>query len=379
MKDCRSRLRAGLIICLLTAACHKAEESESAPPLAVQVARAERGDVSEIVEVAGELSAPPGLDVKLGPLVSGRLEALLVAEGDRVREGQPLARLDATPLRDALAQADAQLAQSKAQAANAQARLARAQKALQAGVAAAQEVEDDQLGLAQAQAAVKSAAAAVSTARNQLGRSELRAPFAGVVAHVFAAAGEPVDANKPVVEVARVVAVELRAPLAPRLAARVHEGLPAALRVDALPQQTFPARVIAVAPTVDPATGAALVRLRADNPQGVLRLGSFAHAQITVDVKRGVLRVPEPALLSSDQGAAVEVVEDGKAKRVPVNVAAKDGRWAGIDQGLQEGALVIVQGNYALPDGTKVKPQEPGASSETDPVPASDASAGSEK
>jgi len=349
---------------LVVAACHKAGEPEAAPPLPVQVATAERGDVNEVVEVAGELSAPPGLDVKLGPLVPGRLGALLVAEGDRVTEGQLLARLDATPLRDALAQAEAQLAQAKAQAANAQTRLDRARKALQAGVAAAQEVEDDQLALAQAQAAVAGAAAAVSTARNQLGRSELRAPFAGVVAHVFAVAGEPVDANKPVVEVARVAQVELRAPLAPALAARVHEGQPAELRADGLPQQTFAARVIALAPTVDPATGAALVRLRADNPQGALRLGSFAHARVVVDVKRGVLRVPEAALLAASGGTAVEIVDNGAAKQVPVRVAAKDGRFAGIDHGLDEGAQVIVQGNYALPDGTRVQPQK-GAAGET--------------
>jgi RND family efflux transporter MFP subunit len=351
-------------LCVCLAGCHKAEEAE-APPLAVSVARAERGDVSEVVEVAGELSALPGLDVKLGPLVPGRLGAVLVAEGDAVREGQLLARLESTPLRDAVAQAEAQLAQARAQAVNAQAKLSRAQRALDAGVAAAQEVEDDQLAVAQAQAAVKSAAAAVSTARNQLGRSELRAPFAGVVAHVFAAAGEPVDANKPVVEVARVEQVELRAPLAPLLAARVRAGQQAGLRVDALPQREFPARVIAVAPTVDPATGAALVRLRAENPQGALRLGSFAHARIVVEVRRGVLRVPEAALLADESGAAVEVVDKDAARRVAVKVAARDGRWAGIEQGLDEGVQVIVQGNYALPDGTRVKPQEAAASSET--------------
>ena len=140
-------LRASAVSFCLCVACHKAGEAEAPAALVVQVVRAEKGDVSELVEVAGELSAPPGLDVKLGPLVAGRLGAILVAEGDRVREGQVLARLDGTPLRDALLQAEAQLAQAKAQAQNAQTKLARAQLALQAGVAAAQEVEDDQLGL----------------------------------------------------------------------------------------------------------------------------------------------------------------------------------------------------------------------------------------
>jgi RND family efflux transporter MFP subunit len=351
------RVSEAALLFLAAVACRKADEPEKPTALAVQVVKASRGDVSEIVEVSGELSALPGMDVKLGPLVAGRLGAVLVGEGDAVRQGQVLARLDATPLRDALSQAQAQEAQARAQERNAAAKLGRAEQALKAGVAAAQEVEDDRLALAQAEGALKSAQAALSTARNQLGRSELRAPFDGVVAHLFAAAGEPLDANKPVVEVARISPLELRAPIAPALAARVRPGQPASLHVDALAARDFPAQVVAISPTIDAATGAALVRLRADNPDGALRIGSFARAQIAVDLRRGALRVPEQALLSGPDGAAVEVVQEGKAKRTPVKVEAKDGRFAAIGEGLAEGAEVIVQGNYALPDGTPVQAQ----------------------
>ena len=350
--------RCAVAFLVLAAGCHKSDEEQRQRAVQVQVAAVAKGDVAQTVEVAGELSAPPGLDVKLGPLVSGRLAQVLVGEGEPVREGQLLARLEGTPLRDAVAQTEAQLAQARAAESNARARLDRAEKALQAGVAAAQEVEDDRLALAQASAAVKTALAQVSTSKNQLGRSELRAPFAGVVAHVFAAAGEPVDANKPVVEVAQLSPVELRAPLAPRLAALLRPGQQAALRVDALPNESFPAKVFAVAPTVDPSTGAALVRLRADNPRGVLRLGAFARAQVTVEVHRDVLRVPVQALLGGEDGAAVEVVQSGKAHRTPVKVGARGAQWAEVS-GVADGAQVIVQGNYALPDGTPVTASEP--------------------
>jgi multidrug efflux pump subunit AcrA (membrane-fusion protein) len=325
--------------------CHKAEQEAEPAPLSVKAVPAARGDVAQVVEVAGEISAPPGMDVKLAPLVAGRLGALLVGEGDKVREGQVLARLDGTPLRDAVAQAEAQLAQARAQQVNAQAKLNRAEKAFEAGVAAAQEVEDARLALAQAQASVKSAAALVSTAKNQLGRSELRAP------------------------------------LAPRLAALLKPGQDAVLRVDALPGRTFPARVLAVAPTVDPTTGAALVRLRADNADGALRLGSFAHAKVQVDVRRGVIRVPVAALLGEEQGAFIEVIADGKAKKMPVHVGARDSDWLEILDGVPEGAQVIVQGNYALPDGTPVRAEAKAgesAGSETG-IPATDAGAPDEK
>ncbi|HEX9577117.1 MAG TPA: efflux RND transporter periplasmic adaptor subunit [Myxococcales bacterium] len=342
----------------LVFACHRGGEEEQAPAgVPVSTQRVTRGDVSAAVQATGELVAVPGSDVKLGPLVAGRLGEVLVAEGDRVQKGQLLARLDVTPLRDAVSQAEAQFAQARAQEANARARLLRAEKALQAGVAAAQEVEDDRLALSTAQAAVRSAQAALSTARNQLGRSELRAPFAGVVAHVFVAPGEPVDANKAVVEVARTEELEVRAPVAPAVAATLKPGQRAELRVDGLPGRTFPARVVAVAPTIDPASGSALVRLRVDNAGGALRLGAFAHARIETDLRHDVLRVPRAALLGGEQ-PAVEVVESGKAKRKPVQVGAQDENFAEIVSGLAEGDTVIVQGAYALPDGTPVREEK---------------------
>jgi RND family efflux transporter MFP subunit len=350
-----------LLLAFALLAC-KHEEKDAAPdPVPVRVQPISRGEVRSTVEVAGVLQALPGLDVKLGPLVAGRLAQVLVGEGDRTREGQLLARLDATPLRDAVLAAEAQLGQAKAQEANARARLARAERALAAGVAAAQEVDDARLAFASAQAMVRSAAAQLSTARNQLGRSELRAPFAGVVAHVFAAPGEPLDANKPVVEVARTDTLELRAPLAPRMAARVRPGQTAELRMDGLPGRAFAGRVVAVAPTIDPATGAALVRVQVPNADGALRLGAFARARLILEARANSLRVPREALLpgAADGGASIEIVEDNKSRREQVELAGEDDRYAEIASGAQEGQLVIVEGNYALPDGTPVRAEEP--------------------
>lgn len=361
-----------LVLLAVFSACHRGSGEEQAPAaVLVTTVKAARGDVSSAVEAAGELAAVPGNDVKLGPLVAGRLAEVAVAEGDKVQPGQLLASLDLTPLRDALAQAEAQLGQARAQEANAKARLQRAEKALAAGVAAAQEVEDDRLALATAQAAVRTAQAVVSTARNQLGRSELRAPFAGVVAHVFVAPGEPVDANKAVVEVARTEELEVRAPLAPATAAGLKVGQRADVRVDGLPGQTFAARVVALAPTIDPVTGAALVRLRVDNGKGALRLGAFAHARIERELRHDVLRVPRAALLGGEQ-PALEVVEGSKSKRKQVQLGAQDESFAEIVSGLSEGEIVIVQGAYALPDGTPVREAAGAGPGEKEPVPVSE-------
>ncbi|HEY2031238.1 MAG TPA: efflux RND transporter periplasmic adaptor subunit [Myxococcales bacterium] len=345
--------------------CHKAEDKPDEPQaLAVSAAPVERGDVANVVEVAGTLEPLPGMDVKLAPLVQGRLARVLVAEGDRVKAGQVLAQLEATPLRDAVAQAEAQLAQARAQAANASAKLSRARQAFDAGVAAGQEVDDAKLADESARSSVRTAEAALSTARNAQARGELRAPFDGVVAKVSAASGEPVDPSRTVVEVARIDSLELRAPVSPAVAQVLHAGQ--AAEIDGQK-----AVVAAVAPVVDPTTGSLLVRIRVPNPQYALKANSAARARVVADVHRGVLTVPKAALTGGDP-PSIEVVEQGKAKQVNVRTGYDDGQKVEIVEGPEEpaspatgrartrealvkvGDQVIVQGGYAVPDGTPV-------------------------
>lgn len=354
-RTCSSLLAGALLLC----ACRKAEEGQDQPAaVAVRTAQVSRGDIALTVDLAGTLDPLPGFDVKLGPIVAGRLAQVLVTEGDRVREGQVLARLDATPLRDAVRQAEAQLAQARAQASNAATRLSRARQALSAGVAAQQEVDDAALQHESARAAVRTAQAALSTAQNQLTRGELKAPFDGVVAKVAAAAGEPVDPSRMVVEVARVEVLELRAPIAPSRAALLRSGQTATVETEAEPGRRFPAQVTAVSPVVDPATGTALVRIRVPNSEGALRANTVGRGHVVVDVHRGALVVPKAAIVGTAEGATVELVEDGKAKRVPVKIGYDDGERVEILSMLTENQQVIVQGAYAVPDGTPVQPQQ---------------------
>lgn len=363
---------------LLLCACKKADEAQD-PPAAVQVgiAQVARGDVARVVDVAGTLEPLPGFDVKLAPIVAGRLAQVLVAEGDRVQAGQVLARLELTPLRDSALQAEAQLAQARAQESNAATKLSRAAQALAAGVAAQQEVDDARLQEESARAAVRTAQAALSTARNQLARGELKAPFDGVVAKIGAAAGEPVDPSRMVVEVARVEVLELRAPVAPTQAALLRAGQPASVETEAQPGVRFQAAVTAVAPVVDPATGAALVRIRVPNGEAALRANTVGRARLVVDVHRGVLVVPRPAIVGGPEGPGVELVEQGKAKRVPIRTGYEDGERVEVLSGVSENQQVIVQGAYAVPDGTPVQAQPAPAHggqkpSETRPTPAAE-------
>lgn len=363
---CRFTRARIIVAALILAGCHAASEHAEAPaPVLVTVVRVEKATVRELIETSGDFEALPGLDAKLGALVTGRLRSVSVAEGDRVVAGQVLAQVDAPPLSDAVRQAEAALAQGHTQVETATARTARSKSLHEGGVASRQDEEDARTQLAVAISAEKTAAAALDTARTQLGRAVLKAPFDGVVVRVLAAPGEPVDGSgKPLIQIAQTRALELRAGLTALQAARVKPGMKANIIVDSLPDETLEGLVVAVAPTIDPATGVGLARIRVANPSGLLKVGGFARAVLVAEVHEGALTVPKAALVPSDPAAAagdeaalapaVEVIQDGKAKRVTVSPGYEDGAVIEIREGLQEGQQVILQGAYALPDDTPV-------------------------
>jgi membrane fusion protein (multidrug efflux system) len=175
-----------------------------------------------------------------------------------------------------------------------------------------------------------------------------------------------------VVEVARVDVLELRAPVAPAQAALLRAGQEASVETEAQPGRRFPAQVTAISPVVDPTTGAALARVRVSNQEGTLRANAVGRGRVVVDVHKAALVVPKPAIVGGPEGPGVELVEQGKAKRVPVQTGYGDGERVEVLSGVTENQQVIVQGAFAIPDGTPVQPQDPATSrpSETSATPA---------
>ena len=349
------------VVSLIGFGCRKPSSAESNPPVEVKVARVHRGTLFEGVETSGALSPPPGWDVKLGSLVSGRLAEVKVAEGDRVQQGQLLMRIEATALKDQVAAAEASLSQTEAKEKTDRSRYQRTQQLFDEGIIARQEVDDSHALEAASIAAARSAHALLSTAKNQLARSEIKSPFKGAVVRVLAAAGEPVEGNgKPLIEVARTEALELRANLSSVDLTKVHPGQAAFLTVDGI-STPIPGKVIAVSPTLDAITGTGIARIQVDNTDGRLKGGAFAKVRIVVGQRSDVLEVGVESLIpieaSPNESAVMVVDSDGKARKHKVKVGIIDSSKAEIVSGLQDADTVIVGGAYALPEGTPVHSQ----------------------
>src|SRR5208337_3204431 len=188
-----------------------AEEGAANIVAEVTVTRVERADIQSTLSVSGTVSALPNQDVRVSSLVPGRVARMMVAEGDRVREGEVLAKIDDRPFRDQVQQAQAAVDQAKANLENSRLNLQRNESLLERGIAARKDVEDARTQHSVNKAALSQAEAALSLARLNLSRTEVRSPLTGMIVKRLLSVGEQVDgtAAQPVFEVASTSEVEL--------------------------------------------------------------------------------------------------------------------------------------------------------------------------
>jgi len=359
---------AALAVVILVAGCGNHGSSgggddEGAPATTVTavpdvtVTKVELGSVASSLVVNGNLSGPPNRDAKISALVSGRISKLLVSEGDAVKAGQVLAELDNSPLRDQERQAEAAVAQARASAENARLAAKRNEGLLQRGIAARKEVEDAQTQLAVNEAALRQAEAALSAARTQVGRAQVRAPFAGVVVRRFLGVGDQVDgtAALPIVEVANIDTLEMLGTVPASRLNELRPGKSFTFQTDSAPGVTFKATVVAVLPAVDPATNNGTVRIRIANPKHLLKVGQYLSIALPVKQMANQLVVPKQAIYPGASGEPhVYRVSGDQVQSVPVKLGIQTADKAEVLSGLNAGDVIVLTGGYGLPDKAKV-------------------------
>jgi RND family efflux transporter MFP subunit len=340
---------------LTVAGCAKkpAEEeiaSADVPTITAEVGTVNRRDLVDALLVRGTFMALPNQDVKVASMVAGRVDSMSVAEGDTVKAGQVVAEIDPRPLNDLRRQAAAALAQAKAALENATLNLTRTERLFQRGIAAGKEVEDARTLRSSADGAVEQAQAALDSASRQLQRATIVSPLSGQVVKRLVSVGEQVDgtAGQPVVEIANLADVEVAASVPADQLWRVHAGQTAEITCDARPNRDITGTVIAIAPSVDPQTNAAIVRLRVGNSDRALKVGMFAQVHIALGEKKGVLTVPPSAISKSEGVAAVYVVDKDVATRTKVTLGLETADAVEIVSGLKEGQTILTSAVHGL-------------------------------
>jgi RND family efflux transporter MFP subunit len=350
-----------LVFVLALPGCAKKAQEEGAasdvPTITADVGKVLRQDLVERLVVRGTITAVPNEDVRISALVPGRVMMLKVAEGDAVAAGQVVAEIDPQPLEDQKRQAAAAVAQAKAALENAKLNLERTDRLFKRGIAAGKEVEDARAQQAAADAGVENAQAMLATADRQLSRTRVTSPIAGSVVKRLVSVGEQVDgtAAQPLIEVANVDVLELAANVPSEHLGAIRVGQTVDIASDAYGDRTFPGRVIAIAPAVDPATNTALTRIAITNAGRLLRIGMYAQARVAIGERKGALTVPPSAVAKNEEGeTAIYVVTGDTAQRAVVKVGLETSDAVEILSGVTDGQAVLTSGVHGLGEKAKL-------------------------
>lgn len=346
-----------MLMLIFSGACSKApEETEEAaapvPTVHVKIGSARKGAITEAVDVPGVISALPNSDVKVSFLVSGRITDVFPAEGDNVRKGQLVARLDSTTYREQHAQAQASVRQAEASLENARKEMERNRSLFQKGIAAGKEVQDSEAQFRVAQAELQKSQAARDAAQIQVDRCQLFAPLSGVVLKRLLNSGEQATGSPsdPVLEIGSIDVVEMEARVPSRYLTKVRPGNRMPIVSPSYPDNQFSGQILTVAGAVDPTTDTAEVRLRVQNPGRLLRVAMYVQAKLVLQRHPDTVLVPATAVVKSEKGSSVYTVQKDMATRRPVVVGLQEEGSTEIISGVSAGEIVLISGNYGLED-----------------------------
>ncbi len=277
--------------------------------------------------------------VMLRPEIAGRIREVPFVEGQAVKRGDVLLRLD-----DSIARAELQ--QAQANFGLAESKFKRADELQREGFISRQ-------GRDEASNTLQVERANVALARARLDKTVLRAPFDGEIGLRTVSVGDYVTVGQDLVtlQAARQLKVDFRIP--ELYLAQIAPGQRLDVGVDALPGRTWPARVTAISPLVDVSGRALVMRAIVDNADGTLRPGMFARVNLLLSETPALL-VPETALAPRDNRQYVYRVRDGVVSEVAVRIGQRRGGQVEIVEGLNDGDQIVTAGLQKIQDGTRV-------------------------
>lgn len=305
----------------------------------VEIARPARKEL--LATYSGTATLEAEADAEVIAKVQGEVQRLLVEEGDRVAAGQLLATLDGRQLRLEATQAGAELAKLE--------RDYRRQVELnQKGLVAAGTFESLRYDL-------ESLRARHEMAELQLSYTEIRAPFAGLIATRQIKLGQTVQPNAALFRITDPSPLKAHVFVPERELRRLKPGQTASVHVDAVPGKNFLAKVTLVSPTIDIRTATFKTTVEIDDTSGELRPGMFARVGIVFERKQQALQIPRVALVETDGERSVFVVQDGVARQKSVDTGLSDAGNVEITEGLAGDEQIVIVGQSGLKDGNKVR------------------------
>lgn len=350
-------------------------------PVPVRVAPVERAAVESTVTNSKAGTVRARRRAKISAEAGGRIVEILHREGDRVAEGAVLVRLnDATPRAQlSLAEEGLRVAEAAANQACVERDRAKREVARKRSLADKKVISEDVLDALESahagassscnsrRAEVDRARAAIVSARAELAKFEIRAPFTGVIAEQDVEIGEWITPSPPLLTTPAVVdlidldSLYVSTPMDEVDSAKIREGQAAKLTVDSHPGEEFAGRVARIAPYVldleaQNRTVEIEVEFADEQAAGRFLPGTSADVEVVLEVRRDVLRIPTAALL---EGGRVLVTSNGTLEERSVEVGLKNWEYAEVRAGLEAGQNVVVSlDRVEVQPGARVQVEE---------------------
>jgi HlyD family secretion protein len=389
-----------------------AADETAAPVVAVRVTKVERQAIAQQVSALG--TVVPREQAVVGPKISAQIKSMPLLKNRVVKAGEVIATLESRDLQTQRAEAAAALREAQATArstvtgtipqtnaqdqkalrdaranvANAQATYNRRKILYDRGGISLKDLEASQLALTTAEndlrlaeqtvtlrtltmnpndrsvaeAKVNQAQQRVATLDAQLGYAVIRAPLTGVVTDQFQFQGEFASAGAKLVSVADISEVIVKAPFADTVAAQLKVGDAATVTPEASPDDKMSGKITLISNASDPTNRTVEVWVNLANGAGKLKAQGAARVTVNAQAKEDALVVPASAVTldatNADEGTVMVVDATSVAHEQKVKVGIHAGDKLEIVSGLQGGETVVIEGNYSLPDGTKVEVSE---------------------
>ena len=314
-------------------------KDKEASAIPVEVRTPERGGMVAVYSGTASLEADE--EASVVAKVAGEVRSIQVEEGQAVRAGHVLARLDGDQLRLEADKAHASLA-----------KLERDYR---------RNVELHEKGLVSPGAfenlkfEVDAQRAAYELARLQLSYTEIRAPIDGVVAERLIKVGNTIKPNDVLFRVTDLKPLIVYVHVPERELERLKPGQAASIQVDAVPKQTFIGHVARLSPVVDPQTATFKATIEVDDPSERLKPGMFARVGIIYERREQALQIPRTAIVDDEGQASVFVVENGKAQQRRITVGLTNNGLVEVTAGLKGQERVVVVGQGGLKSGNAVR------------------------
>jgi len=314
-----------------------------------------------------------------GPVLTGSIQAARRADlraevaaivlqvardnGEKVRQGEVIVRLDSTAIRDNLTSAEEALRASTQSFEQTERVLARQKTLNQQGMTSMQALEDAELRRNAAQSELAAAKARVVSARQQMTRTEVRAPFDGVVSERKVSAGDTVQIGREIVKVIDPRSMRFEGQVSADRMAEVKVGQAVSLRVNGVAQGEFKARVERIDAAANATTRQVEVMAKFDEPaQAPQVAGLYAEGRVDTGALSSLV-VAEGAIQRQGDAAHVWRIEGDQLRKVAVQLGERDVRRGDvvIKSGLKAGDQVLRAPVGTLTDGQKLQRVAAGA------------------